>query len=323
MSENSTLSGEEMSALMHEIGAHQPDGHSADAVPKPYTFGSEALRPMSALPALDRMSERMARRLREAIEPLARMKPRVESSPVDVQRFESWRSAQPEFTSLSLYRFRPLKGGMLIAIEPELVGRLVDTFYGGSGAPAASRSKEFTPTEERLLGRLTDAVVATLTEIWSEVIPVQPVFSSRETNTAYATLVHPGEPVAVARFAIGLGAGQPVGIQILYPVSSLRAIEHDLSAKIHDDGGVAGADWRSRLAVALGQVRVQARSVLARPNLSVSELMSLAPGDLIPISLPAMVPLLVNGRVIALGTIGEHDGRAALKIEKFEDRSSR
>jgi flagellar motor switch protein FliM len=321
MTDNSSLSGEEVSALMDQLGAHEAG--TVDTAPKPYAFGSEAMRPMSALPALDRMSERMARRLREAIEPLARMKPRIESEPVEVQRFESWRAAQPEFTSLSLYRFRPLKGGMLLAIEPELVGRLVDTFYGGSGAPSPARGREFTPTEERLLGRLADAVVATLTEIWSEVVPVQPSFSGRETNIAYATLVHPGEPVAVARFAIGLGAGRPGFIQILYPVSSLRAIEHELVARIQDDGGSAGSDWRSRLASALGEVRVEARSVLARPNISVSEMLNLAPGDLIPISLPALVPLLVNGRIIAQGTIGEHDGRAALKIEKFEDRSSR
>jgi flagellar motor switch protein FliM len=40
----------------------------------------------------------------------------------------------------------------------------------------------------------------------------------------------------------------------------------------------------------------------------------------IPVSLPAHVPLIVEGRRFAIGTIGEHDGRAALKIEKVEQR---
>jgi flagellar motor switch protein FliM len=71
---------------------------------------------------------------------------------------------------------------------------------------------------------------------------------------------------------------------------------------------------------ALGEVRLQARSVLARPTVSVSELLDLKPGDVIPISLPAIVPLLVSGRQIALGKMGEQDGRAALKIEKVEGR---
>jgi flagellar motor switch protein FliM len=73
---------------------------------------------------------------------------------------------------------------------------------------------------------------------------------------------------------------------------------------------------------ALGEVRIDARSVLARPTLSVSEVLNLKTGDVIPISLPAMVPLLVAGRQIALGKIGEQDGRAALKVEKVEGRRS-
>ena len=32
------------------------------------------------------------------------------------------------------------------------------------------------------------------------------------------------------------------------------------------------------------------------------------------------VPLIVAGRKIAIGTVGEHDGRAALKIDKMEQR---
>jgi flagellar motor switch protein FliM len=65
-------------------------------------------------------------------------------------------------------------------------------------------------------------------------------------------------------------------------------------------------------------VRLEARSVLARPNISVAELLQLKPGDVIPISVPALVPLLVAGRPVALGKIGDQDGRAALKIEKVE-----
>jgi flagellar motor switch protein FliM len=286
----------------------------------PFSFGSEPSRPLAAIPALDRMSERAARKLRQRIEPISRIKPRVTAHPVAVRRFDGWKAEQPEFTSISLYRFRPLKGGILIAIEPELVGRLVDAFYGGPGIHAERAVKEFTPTEERLLTRLSEALVETLTEMWSEVMPVKTQLTSRETNTVYAGLVAADEPVAVARFSIAIGPNRPSAVDILYPVASLRAIEGHLSVKVHDDSGMSGSEWRERIAAALGEVRLQARSVLARPTMSVSELLRLKPGDVIPISLPALVPLLVSGRQIALGRIGEQDGRAAIKIEKIEER---
>lgn len=283
---------------------------------QPFSFGGEAARPVSALPALDRISERLAKRLRDALEPLARVKPKVEASRVVVQRFGGWRGEQPEFTSLSLYRFRPLKGGMLLAIQPELVARLVDTFYGGSGNTTARGASEFTGIEERVLARLSETIVGALGEVWSEVKLVQIELAGRETNATYAALARAEEPVAIARFSVALSQGHANTIQILYPVSSLRTIESELAAKANSEGGSAGFEWRARMAEALGDVRIETRSVLARPTLSVLELLKLAPGDVIPISLPALVPLNVGGQTVALGTIGENDGRAALRIEK-------
>jgi flagellar motor switch protein FliM len=122
----------------------------------------------------------------------------------------------------------------------------------------------------------------------------------------------------VARFTVSIGSGKGSVIDILYPVAALRSIEGQLSVKVHDDIGMSGSEWRERIATALGEVRIQARSVLARPTLSVKELLALQPGDVIPVNLPPLVPLLVAGRQIGLGKMGEQDGRAALKIEKVE-----
>ena len=319
MSKASKLSGEEVAALMDEL---TEAAEVRTAAPQSFSFGCDPQRPLAAIPALDRMSERAGRKLRERIEPISRIKPRVTSEPVAIVRFEDWKSAQPEFTSISLYRFRPLKGGVLVAVAPDLVGRLVDAFYGGLGIHTERVVKEFTPTEERLLTRLSEALIETLVEVWSEVIPVKAQLSSRDTNTAYASLVPAGEPVAVARFTITIGQGRPSIIDIIYPVVALRAIEGQLAAKVHDDGGMTGSEWSERMNAALGEVRIDARSVLARPTLSIAEILNLKTGDVIPVSLPAMVPLLVAGRQIALGKIGEQDGRAALKIEKVETRRS-
>lgn len=313
----SSLSGEEVDALMTGLGEHDAAGSSA---PRPYALGAASLRPITAVPALERMGERMARKLRDVIEPFARTKPKITADTIAIRRFESWRSEQPEFTSLSLYALRPLKGGVLIAIEPEFVSRLVDSFYGGTGAKAPGKMREFTATEERLLGRLCEGVVGTVAEVWSEIIPVKPKLNSRETNTQFASLVRDEEPIAIARFKIESPQGRAAVVDVLYPVASLRAVEAELSANLHDDGGIASREWRERMGTALSEVRMQARSVLARPNISVAELLQLKPGDVIPISVPAMVPLLVAGRPIALGRIGDQDGRAALKIEKVEGR---
>lgn len=320
MTEQPTLSGDEIAALMSELHDHPAKSEGTPATPRPFTFGSDAARPMNALPALDRMNERMSRRLRDVLEPFARAKPAVGAQPSAIRLYGDWKAEQPEFVSLSLYGFKPMKGAILLAVRPDFVSRLVDIFYGGSGALPTAAASEFTGTEESLIGRLADAIIAALAQVWGEVVPVRPQLRSRETNVGFAALVRGDESVAVTGFSIRIGDGAPSEIQILYPVSGLRSVEHELMATSPEDVSARGEEWRERLAAAVGQVRVRARTVLARPELSLAELMQLRPGDVIPISLPAQVPLLVEGRSIALGTIGEHDGRAALKIEKIEKR---
>lgn len=318
MSQDPNLSGEEISALMSEPDAARQGGASGPA--RPFSFGAEAPRTMPAIPAIDRLSERMVRRLRDVIEPFARVKPKVAAEPCTLHGFAEWQAEQDEFTSLSLYAFRPMKGAILLKIDPEFVSRLVDAFYGGSGAQAPRRAREFTPTEESLLGRLCEAVIGALAETWSEIVPVRPQLRARETNVGFAGLATADEQVAVARFTIAPWSGHSTIVEILYPVAGLRSIEPELAARSTDDATAKCGEWRDRLGNAVGEIRIEARTVLARPELSLAELMQLQAGDIIPVSLTKHVPLIVAGRRIALGTVGEHDGRAALKIDRMEQR---
>jgi flagellar motor switch protein FliM len=293
----------------------QAGGHE----PVPFALGSEALRPGARLAGLDRVGERLARRLRDVLEPFVRVKPKVEAEASLTSRFETWRDALPEFTSLSLYRLRPMKGGMLIAVAPEYVTRLVDAFYGGTGAGpslAASRNKrEFTPAEERLLARLTDAITGAVVEIWHDIVVLEPSLASRETNSGYASLVRGDESVVVQRFSVAGGGPGATTIDLVFPLSAMRAHEAQLHAKIHAEAGPVDSEFRYRMARALENVSFPVRSVIARPTLSVQELMALKVGDVIPITLSPRVPLIVGNRRLAEGTIGEQEGRAAFQIE--------
>jgi flagellar motor switch protein FliM len=320
MTEKTTLSGEEISALMSEAPGTS-GGAGTTGAPRAFAFGSEAGRPMSALPALDRMGERMVRRLRAIVEPFVRAKPSVVAEPAVVRGYGDWQAEQAEFTSLSIYGFKPLKGAILLAIEPAFISRLVDARYGGTGDIAVERAREFTATEESLLARIAEMMIEALAEVWAEIVPAKPQLRARETNVGFAQLARGDEPVAIARFTITPWPGKTATVEFVYPVSALRSVEQEL-ARSYDEAPAPASEWHDRLAAALGEVRFPARTVLARPELSFSELMQLQAGDVIPVTLPTLVPLLVEGRRIALGTIGEHDGRAALRIERMDTRRS-
>ena len=313
----SPLPGGDVSALMDQLS---DVGKLAREVPRvrPFTLGQEDFKPTAWMPGLERIGEKLARRMRTVVEPLVEGRTKITAETIETVRYEAWRGGLPDFTSLNFYRMRPLKGGMLVVVEPDFVAGVVDMFFGGTGLPAPRRHPEFTPSEDALIVRLTDAVVRALSDSWAEIIPLTPSLVSRETNAVFANLFRAEETVVIQRFSIVPGQGRPTVISIVYPLGSLRAVEGPLTAKVHDDSGPADAQWRSRIAVALDDVRLPVRSVLARPKITAAQLMALKPGDVIPISVGAKIPLLVANRRFAYGTIGEKDGHAALLIDTIE-----
>ncbi len=284
---------------------------------EPYALGQRKDRPVADLAHLERMNDRIARRLRDVIEPIAQTRAKVDAIPLETRRFDEWQRNQASYVSLNLFRVRPVKGMMMIAIDPAFITNMVDAFYGGTGNGLATKGGEFTPSEQRLRSRLADAIAGVLTKCWGDTYPLQFEFSTHETNADFANMVRPDEAVVVQSFTIKPGMSRSTRIEILYPLSMLQPIEDEIAAR--SQAGIGGDDgeWKGRLASALDNVALPVRSVLARPEMTVAQLLALKPGDVIPITLSQTVPLLVGNRRFAEGTIGEQDGRAAMMIESL------
>lgn len=284
---------------------------------EPYALGQRKDRPVAHLAHLERMNERVARRLRDVIEPIAQTRSKVDPIPLETRRFDEWQRNQPDYMSLSLFRVRPVKGMMMIAIEPGFITNMVDAFYGGTGNGLTTKGGEFTPSEQRLQRRLADAIVEVLTKSWAETFPLQFEFSTHETNATFANMVRADEPVVVQSFTIKPGMSRSTRIEILYPLSLMQPIEDEIAARVQAGAGGEDHEWKGKLFSALDNVALPVRSVLARPEMTVAQLLALKPGDVIPVNLSQTVPLLVGNRRFAEGTIGEQDGRAAMMIESL------
>lgn len=63
-----------------------------------------------------------------------------------------------------------------------------------------------------------------------------------------------------------------------------------------------------------GQIPLQLTAVLAELSLPLSTLASLTPGQTIPLSLSRSVPLKIDGKTLAFGTVGVREDRIALQL---------
>src|SRR3546814_1337807 len=108
-----------------------------------------------------------------------------------------------------------------------------------------------------------------------------------DTLFPYTTLFR-----SVQRFEVTLGRDDAWPIEFIYPLAALRGIEPLMGARVHDELKISDPAWRERLGRQVNHVRFPARSILARPSLSLSQLMQLEPGDVIPVQINRSLPLL-------------------------------
>ena len=284
---------------------------------QPFAFGQQTSEPVAAIGGLEKLGDRLSKRLRAIIEPYGGGRPLVSARPIEETMFMMWDASVPAFASLSLYRLHPIKGPVVLRIDAELVSQLVDRFYGGRSARGATGRREFTPTESRLVARMADNIIAALVECWAEIATLESVLISRETSTSHAQIMAGEAEVVVQSFEIDIGNNEHRTIEFIYPKAGFSGLEIVGTAKASEEARPSDPVWQTRLNSRLDDVRFPARTVLARPNLKISELVSLKPGDVIPIHIARHLPLLIGDRVFAHGSVGEQDGCAAFMIEKM------
>jgi flagellar motor switch protein FliM len=282
-----------------------------------FAFGRGELQAPVMLSGLDRLGDKLGRRIRALIEPIAGVRPNVQAQDARVLDFAAWSAQVPAFTSISLYRILPLKGQMLLRLDAGMISTLVDCFYGGIGNRPLPVRGEFTPTEDRLIARISETLMVRMVESWADVLPLDASLILRETGVGYAAAAQPADQMVLQRFVVTLTRDQEWPIDRLFPLSALRAVEALTGAKVPADDDQADPVWQGRIARRMRDIRLPARTVLARPNLSLADLMELKVGDVIPVTIGRALPLIVGNRIVAHGTIGEQDGRAAFQIEKL------
>ena len=137
-----------------ERGPRRPREGGASEPARPFAFGGEAARTMSAIPAIDRLNERMVRRLRDVIEPFARVKPQGRDRALHDPRLRRLAGRAGRVHQPQPLRLPPDEGRDPAPHRTRIRQPPGRRLLRRHGAQAPRRAREFTATEESLLGRL-------------------------------------------------------------------------------------------------------------------------------------------------------------------------
>jgi flagellar motor switch protein FliM len=278
------------------------------------TLGAANLNPFGDLHTLQHLSARLAKGMRGVFEPLLRKEIRTWAEPLVVQRFADYRAERPDgLTAWLPLTMAPAAGRAVAVLDGRFVMELLDLFFGGTGAVAAELPGEFSPAAEAMVARLGMMLTAPLKTAWEPLARIDFKPGHVEVNPALLGDLDSDDAVVITRFGIAAGTAKPVFLDIVYPVAALKPHTPSLTGKVHKTAEPDPA-WRTGLTRAVMGVRFPIRSVLAEPMISLSKLMELKPGDVIPISFGADVPVMVGGDRLGTGTVGTSNGHAAIRL---------
>jgi flagellar motor switch protein FliM len=267
------------------------------------------------LTQLEPLAQRVSQAMQQLLANFTKGAFTISAGTANAARYPEWRIAQNPFGAVLRYRLPKRGDEMLVHLPGFLICQIVDVYYGGTGNVQARG--EFSSAEMRFV----DSFGSQLAPLLKAEIDPDPgsviEYTGAEIDLLQLNWPRSRDAIVVQSFFAESEKIKPTPVGLILTTDTVRLMENRRSAD-ENPAGPADAAWSERVRSAAMRVKFPARTVLTHCNVPFSNMLTLAPGDILPLLLPAQVPLIVAGRVFARGTLGESNGRAALMIENIE-----
>ncbi len=198
-----------------------------------------------------------------------------------------------------------------IGLPQTIFAALFDCYYGGAGE-AAGATAHLTAAERRFAERLAGDLAQLPVKGWAGDKAITVAGFNLSFGDDPPVTPHDGGGLAVIEIPVGDAAAISVAITTEC-IASMRTRPAEAGRK----GARPDGEWRRQLLDRASDVRLPVRSVLARPEIPAAQLMTLKPGDCLPLTIPQTVPVTVGKYLLAHGTMGETQGCVAIRIESI------
>ena len=318
MAADNILSQDEIDALLTGMDGGEVETKTEEEVPvdgvNSYDFQSQDRIIRGRLPTLEMINERFARYLRVSLFNMLRRSPELSVGSIQMLKFSEYVHGLFMPASMNLVKVAPLRGTALFTFDPKLVFSLVDNYFGGTGQfHTKIEGRDFTATERRVVHLVVEQVFVDLTEAWRTVCPVEFTYIGTEVNPHFANIVSPSEVVVVTVIDVEIEGGNGA-LHLAYPYSMIEPIREILDTGMQSDSIDKDERWSLTLREEVEVAEVEIASTLTETTIPLSQLVSMSPGDVVPVELPDVVVATVEGVPVFRGRFGTSGGNLALKV---------
>ncbi len=295
--------------------SHSPVEDECDI--RPYDFQNQERALRGRMHALDMINEKFCRSIRGSMFNLIRRKTvDVSSEGVKMMRYEEFLRNLQMPSSLNVFHLPPLRGQCVLAIDPNLVYIMVDSYFGGDCRfYTRIEGRDFTNVEQGLIKKVADVMFHEMTEIWRPVYQLAFKFIRAEMNPQFVNIAGHNDVVIVSSFKMEI-ENTVDKFFFCMPFSTLETIKEKLYGMQRVDSGDVDKNWSKSLMEQFGQVPLSLSAEVGKADIYVSELLNLKAGDIIQLAKKIKAPLEVSIEGIPkfAARAGVMDGNYAVKI---------
>ncbi len=314
------LSQDEVDSLLRgvtgepeEDEAHEE--HAGDV--RSYNLGKQERIVRGRMPTMEIINERFARLFRISLFNMMRRTADVSIGQIKILKFSEFIRNLPVPANINLIQAKPLRGNALFVMDPSLIFLVVDNMFGGDGRfHTRVEGREFTQTESRIIQRMLDAAFEAYGKSWEPVYPLEFQFVRSEMNPQFANIATPNEVVVLTTFEVefsGLGGF----FHVCMPYSMIEPIREQLYSSMQGDHLAVDKRWLQMLSKQVQSATIELVAFLGESQMTLSQLMNLKVGDVIPLEIPEFIPAKVDNVPVMECKYGVFNNQYALRVERL------
>ncbi len=216
-------------------------------------------------------------------------------------------SALPDVMLVGITELTPLRGRMIVAIEGDLIGAVVDGMCGATSGSTFVRN-QLSAMEKRIGKQMIDLTLAALSEVLGNLTPLKLKVEQYETAASLIGIAD-GQDWMISTsgiFASDLGIGS---IKLIVPYTSFEPLE----SKLNLQAGLIGPHasdprWISVLDNLADMTPVELRIEVVRKWVSIGLFQTMSPGQVLPCRLLAEAIGIAGGVDLFHADFGQIDG---------------
>ena len=242
---------------------------------RPDKFSKEQIRTVSI------MHETFARLTTTALSALLRSLTHVHVASVDQLTYEEFLRSIPNPTTLGIINMDPLKGSAVLEIDSAVTFSIIDRLFGGQGE-GTKVTRDLSDIEQTVMEGIIVRILGNLREAWSQVIDLRPRLGQIETNPQFAQIVPPTEMVVLVTLETKIGEVEGM-MNFCIPYLTIEPIISKLSAQYMYSSVRSGATTENLNIIKerLSTVAINVLAEVGQMNLTVRDVLSLRPGDVV------------------------------------------